>query len=242
MVLAAYTYVDRGGSIDRTEGRLLRGLGKTVARQWRLPDHGIWEVRGTPAHYTHSKVMCWVALDRLIRMHEGGHLKVPVDAFARERDAIRKDIGQRGFNAGCGAYTIAYGSQWADATLLLISRYGYHPPDAPEMVGTHALVRRQLARGPLLYRYPPSFDDRMPPGEAPFVITSFWQPEYLAQRGDTEAAVELMEQLLGRANDVGLYSEEQDPDTGAHLGNFPQAFSHAGLIAAALSLAEPGRT
>lgn len=239
VIAAAYDYVHRGGRLDADEQRLLRGFGEVVCQHWRETDQGIWEFRDAGRHYTHSKLMCWVALDRLIRLHEESPLRVAVDRLRRERAAIRNAIERDGFNADVGSYVISFGSREVDASLLLMAHYGYKPADDERMLATFRRIDRELGCNGLLYRYRKGMDSFLPAGENPFVITSFWAVEYLARAGERLRAAERFERILACANDVGLFAEEVDPDTGAARGNFPQAFSHVGLINAAFSLVQP---
>lgn len=235
VVQAAFEYVAHGGELQRDECRMLVRLGKTVCRVWREPDNGIWEVRGELRHYTYSKFMCWLALDRLITLAERGVLDVPA-VFARERDAIGAVIETEGFSEAHGSYTDVLGGEAVDASLLLMAPYGYRDARAPRLQATCRRIERELARdGGLLYRYLPGIDD-LPGHEGAFTIASFWLVDYLARAGRVEDATARFEDLLARANDLGLYGEELDPHTDAVLGNFPQGFSHVGLITAAVSL------
>jgi GH15 family glucan-1,4-alpha-glucosidase len=234
---AVAMFARRGGRFSRDTVRLLDSLGHTVCKRWREPDEGIWEGRSGRSHNTHSKVLCWVALDRLVRMHEAGFIHVCVDAMRAERDVIRALIEAHGFNERLGSYTRTFDGSDLDASLLTLPLYGYVDGADPRMRSTCARIRERLGRGPLVYRYQ-GVDDGLPPGEGAFGITSFWAVECMARGGDLDGATAAFEQLLGCANDVGLYGEEIDPETGAALGNFPQAFTHVGLINAALTLAE----
>lgn len=236
VVDAAFEFVRRGGRLDRTTGRMLVGLARTVCRRWREPDEGIWEVRGGRRHHTYSKAMCWVALDRLLKLHETGHLRAPTAQCAAEREAIRTEIEARGYNRQLESYVSVLDGDQVDASLLLLSRYGYVAPTAPRMVSTCARLHQRLGRNGLLYRY--LDDDGLPPGEGAFGICSFWSVECRARQGMVADAVADFEHLLSLANDVGLFAEEIDPETGALLGNVPQAFTHVGLIDAALTLAD----
>jgi GH15 family glucan-1,4-alpha-glucosidase len=227
LIDAVYEFVSRGGRLDRATSRLLVGLGRTVCDRWRDADEGIWEIRGRRRHHTFSKVMCWVALDRLLRLDQEGHLKVPVNRFAAERDSLREEIEEHGYVERLGSYVAGYDLEDVDASLLLLARYGYVGPTEPRMVGTYEQVMRRLGREGLLYRYL-SDHDGLPPGEGAF--------EYLARRGSVAEARSSFERLLSFGNDVGLFAEEIDPDSGEALGNFPQAFTHVGLIDAALTL------
>jgi GH15 family glucan-1,4-alpha-glucosidase len=235
VVLAAYEYVERGGTLDLSEGRMLRQLGETVRRLWREPDEGIWEKRSGRFHHTYSKAMCWVALDRLLRLHERGVVEVSAAGFARDRDALRHAIETAGFSQRLNSYVDVLGGDDLDASLLLLGLRGFDDPAGARLLGTLAAVRGRLESNGLLYRYPPG-GDGLPGGEAAFGICSFWLAEFLARAGRVEEALAQFERILAYANDLGLYGEEIDPRTGAALGNFPQAFTHVGLISAALAL------
>jgi GH15 family glucan-1,4-alpha-glucosidase len=236
---AVFRFAERGGRFDRDTARLLGGLGDTVCKRWREPDEGIWEGRSGRFHHTHSKALCWVALERLIQMHDAGHLQASVTRFRVERDAIRSEIESRGFSERIGSYTRTFDGDELDASLLTLPLHGYVDAAHPRMRATWARICEQLGRGPLVYRYRGT-DDGLPRGEGAFGICSFWAVECLARGGDLARATAAFERLLEYANDVGLYAEEIDPDTQAALGNFPQAFTHVGLINAALTLAEQG--
>jgi len=238
VINGAARFLDRGGRFDRDTSRMLDGLGLTVCRRWREPDEGIWEGRSGRFHNTHSKVLCWVALDRLIEMHEAGYLDASVDLFRANRDEIEKEIEAHGYNERIGSYTRTFDGEEMDASLLTLPLYGYIEGTHPRMRSTCARIHEKLARDGLVYRYETGTDDGLPPGEGAFGICSFWAVECVARGGNVGAAARTFEQLLAYANDVGLFAEEIDPETGAALGNFPQAFTHIGLINAALTLAE----
>jgi GH15 family glucan-1,4-alpha-glucosidase len=237
VVDAVARFAARGGRFDREIVRLLDNLGRTVCARWREPDEGIWEGRSGRHHHTHSKALCWVALDRLIQMHEAGCISVRAGQFRAERDEIRAEIEARGYSEALASYVRTFDGDELDASLLTLPLYGYVDAAHPRMRATYARIRERLGRDALVYRYQGT-DDGLPPGEGTFGIASFWAVECLARGGDLEAATAAFERLLGYANDVGLYGEEIDPATGAALGNFPQAFTHVGLINAALTLAE----
>ena len=223
------------GGVSRETQHLLRDLGDYVCRHWRLPDQGIWEPRGAPEHRTHSRLLCWVALDRLHDLGRRGLVGgVDLDRLAQEAVTIRGDIEDHGYDASRGCYTGSFGNPDLDASVLLLPWYGFHPAKAPRMRSTFERVRERLAAGPgLFYRY----DDSLRTGEGAFWICSFWAVELLARGGGTlDEAHALMDAARGYANDVGLMAEEIDPATGEALGNFPQAYTHVGLINAALSL------
>ncbi|MCO5168739.1 MAG: glycoside hydrolase family 15 protein [Planctomycetes bacterium] len=239
---AAFLLCERGMTLDRSTGRMLLDFGRYVCRHWPEPDHGIWEPRGAVRHHVHSRVLCWVALDRLLRLCDQGVLRSPPALrrrFEANRAMLRREVEERGWSPRAGAYTQVLGGRALDASLLLLSWYGFHPADHPRMRSTYRRIRRDLgAPGGLLYRYAPDPDAP----EGAFGICSFWAVEHLARGGGSlKEATALFEDLLGYANDVGLYAEEVDPRDGAALGNFPQAFTHVGLINAALALAERAR-
>ena len=237
VINGAARFLDRGGHVDRDTSRMLDGLGRTVCKRWREPDEGIWEGRSGRFHNTHSKVLCWVALDRLIKMHEAGYLDISADLFRANRDEIRKEIEAHGYNERIGSYTRTFDSDEMDASLLTLPLYGYIEGTHPQMLSTCTRIHEKLARDGLVYRYETSTDDGLPPGEGAFGICSFWAVECVARGGNVGAAARTFEQLLAYASDVGLFAEEIDQDSGAALGNFPQAFTHIGLINAAITLA-----
>lgn len=233
---AAFEYVAHGHTLDASQKRMLAKTGDALLERWREPDEGIWEIRNERKHHTYSKVMSWVTVDRLIRLHEHGDLKIDLERYKKERKIIRAEIEEKGVDRELGAFVNAYGTQEMDASLLLIPDYGFVAADDPRMLRTFELIQEQLADGCLLYRY--KYDDNLPGTEGAFGICSFWDEEYLARLGRVDEAMDHFEQMLGYANDVGLYAEQIDPATGIQLGNFPQAFTHVGLINALLMIAE----
>jgi GH15 family glucan-1,4-alpha-glucosidase len=237
VVSAAYHFVRNGGRLQPDEARLLAGFGEIVCKHWRDPDHGIWEVRGDKRQYTFSKVMCWSALDSLIGLQEHGGINIDADEYRRERDGIAQAIETRGFNEALGSYTSEFDGDSLDAALLLMGCLGYKDPGHPRMRTTFERIHERLGCDGLLYRYERGLDGLDSP-EGAFGICSFWAVDNLAKRGDLMAATESFDRILSFANDVGLYAEEIDVPTGAALGNFPQAFTHIGLINAAIALAE----
>ncbi len=233
---------ERGARLDRATGRMLRDFGEYVCRNWPRPDQGIWEPRGAPQRWTHSRALCWVALDRLLRLAERGVVRMPGALrrrFARNRALLRDEVERRGWSDRAATYTQVLGGRAVDASLLLLSWYGFHPADHPRMRATYARLRRDLGVGRgLLLRYAP--DPRAPEGA--FGICGFWAVEHLARGGGSlDEAERLFDDLLSYGNDLGLFAEEVDPRDGSALGNFPQAFTHVGLINAALALAERAR-
>jgi len=239
-------FVQAGGSLDRETQRVLRAWGEYVCRHWDEPDEGIWEPRTGRANHTHSRVLSWVALDRLLQLHAKDHVRwAPRAKFEENREAIRRQVETRAWNPSLGSYVAEADGDRLDATLLLLAWYGFESATSERMRQTYQRIREQLGAGDgLLYRYqrmeqPEKAGDPVSPGEGAFGICSFWGVEYLALGGGSlDEARELFERLCGYANDVGLFAEEIDPRTGAPLGNFPQAFTHVGLINAAISLAQ----
>jgi GH15 family glucan-1,4-alpha-glucosidase len=242
VVFAADAYVNGGGTLEPVECRMLEGFGKVVVKKWREADHGIWEVRGEPKQYTFSKLMCWLALDRLLDLHEKGALALGklAEQFRQEREAIADVIEQQGFNAEIGSYVGELGGSAVDASLLLMPCVGYKQADDPRIVSTYRRISQRLGRNGLLYRYERG-SDSLGSEEGAFGICSFWAVHHLACRGDLNEAKRLFEHVLSFANDLGLFAEEIDPDTGAALGNFPQAFTHVGLINAAIAMEQAAK-
>jgi GH15 family glucan-1,4-alpha-glucosidase len=233
---AAFEYVAHGHSLDASQKRMLAKTGDALLKRWREPDEGIWEIRNERKHHTYSKVMSWVTVDRLIRLHEHGDLKIDLERYKKERAIMRREIEERGVDQELGAFVNAYGTKEMDASLLLIPDYGFVPADDPRMLRTFDLIQEQLADGCLLYRY--KYDDNLPGTEGAFGICSFWDEEYLARIGRVDEAMAHLEEMLEYANDVGLYAEQIDPSTRMQLGNFPQAFTHVGLINALMMIAD----
>jgi GH15 family glucan-1,4-alpha-glucosidase len=236
VLAAARDFVRGGGEIQADEARVLAGFGRSVLELWAQPDNGIWEIRGGRRDYTLSKVWCWVALDCLLDLHQQGIVKIDAVRMRAGRDAIAHIIESRGFNPQLASYVQTLDGNRVDASLLLMACLGYKDPKDTRMRGTYARIRQRLARNELLYRYEPDVD-RLRSGEGAFGICSFWAIDYLVGSGDIEAARQMFERMIARANDLGLFAEEIDPADGSQLGNFPQAFTHVGLIFAALSLA-----
>ena len=225
---------------DRDTVQFLDGIGRTVCDRWREPDSGIWEPRSGPRHYTHSKALCWVALDRLIDLHERFGIALDVARYRDERAALRAEIERHGYNAALGSYTQVFDGDTLDASLLTLPWYGYIEATHPRMASTLARVRERLGVGALLHRYLADSDDGLTPGEGAFGLCSFWAIDCLARGGQSDLARRQFEEMLGYANDVGLFAEEIAIGSGEHLGNFPQAFTHVGVINAALTLREMG--
>ncbi len=231
----------RGASLDLETRRMLRQFGEYACENWQRPDHGIWEPRIAPQHHTHSRVLCWTALDRLLELHRMGILpRLPATKFAENREMIRRDVEERSWNESIKTYTQVQGGDTVDASLLLLGWYGFANTSNPRMRATYERICERLGAGPgLLYRY----EESRPAGEGAFGICSFWAAEYLARGGGTlDEAEEWFERLLPYANDVGILAEEIDPASGEPLGNVPQAFTHVGLISAALAIEDRRRS
>jgi GH15 family glucan-1,4-alpha-glucosidase len=215
---------------------MLATIGRTVARRWTEPDEGIWEPRAGRQHHTHSKMMCWVALDRLVRLVESGHVGGNPHPFAAVRDQVRAAIESRGYSERLGSYVSIFDRETVDASLLLLALMGYADPASARMRRTAERVRERLGVDGLLYRYLDEHDG-LPPGEGAFGICSFWGVQQRVRAGELDIARAEFEHVASFANDVGLFAEEIDPRTGAALGNFPQAFTHVGAINAARAIA-----
>jgi len=208
---------------------------------WEQPDEGIWEVRGGRRHFTFSKIMAWVAMDRSVRDAEGFNFQAPLESWRKVRDRMHATICELGFDSERNTFTQSFGNSELDASLLLIPLVGFLPADDPRVRGTVAAIERELIVDGLVLRYRTKADvDGLPPGEGLFLPCSFWLANnYRLQHRDAEARA-LFERLLSLRNDVGLLAEEYDPKARRQLGNFPQAFSHLALIGTALSLHDSG--
>ncbi len=221
-----------------------RVLTEHVEKIWQEPDEGIWEVRGPRRHFTHSKVMAWVALDRAIAAVEKFQLDGPVDHWREVRQRIHDDVCTRGFNMKLGSFTQSYDSKLLDASLLMIPLVGFLPPNDARVRGTVDAIGRHLMVDGFVRRYDTArTDDGLKGTEGAFLACSFWYADNLALLGRRDEAREIFERLLKCRNDVGLLAEEYDPGAARQLGNFPQAFSHVALVSSAynLSRAEPAK-
>jgi len=240
LLQTAWLYADRTGALDADTGRRLAAIADLVCEIWRQPDAGIWEVRSEPAHFTQSKMMCWVALDRACRLAESGTIPGRnAPRWRQEADTIRRFVDERCWSERRRSYVRHAGSEELDASLLLGVLTGYSEATDPRLLRTIDAVRRELGRGPLVLRY--TGEDGLPAREGAFLTCSFWLVDALARTGRVDEAAELMEELIALANDVGLYAEEVDPETGDFLGNMPQALVHLALIEAAATIAEAAR-
>jgi GH15 family glucan-1,4-alpha-glucosidase len=240
-VLDCLHQAQRAGCGTREESwNLKRHLLDFLESNWERPDEGIWEVRGPPQHFTHSKVMAWVAVDRAIKSVEHFGLEGPVEHWRKLRERIHAQVCERGYDAGRGSFVQAYGSKELDAALLLIPQVGFLPTNDPRVVGTVEAIQRELCEGGFVRRYDTgNTEDGLPPGEGTFLACSFWLADALSLMCRPNEARAIFERLLSLCNDVGLLAEEYDPRTKRQLGNFPQAFSHVALLNTAQNLTHP---
>jgi GH15 family glucan-1,4-alpha-glucosidase len=216
---------------------LQQALLEHLAKAWVQPDEGIWEVRAPPRHFTHSKVMAWVAFDRGIKMVESFQLAAPVERWRELRERIHADVCENGFSRKRNAFVQSYGSEELDASLLQIALTGFLPATDPRVVSTVEAIRKELTVDGLVMRYRSHESvDGLPRGEGVFLACSFWLADNLCLQGRWDEARDLFQRLVGLANDVGLLAEEYDPVAKRLLGNFPQAFSHVGLVNTAMNL------
>jgi GH15 family glucan-1,4-alpha-glucosidase len=237
VVGALSLYRKSGGHFDRDSRNLLRGIAHVIMKRWHEPDDGIWEVRSGRSQHVHSKVMAWVGLDLIIELAEKyDRIRISTEKARATANAIHSWVTDLGYNTDLGAFTRTPNTTDFDAALLVIPLVRFLPPQDPRLVSTVEAIQRHLAEGELVYRY--RGDDGLPGREGAFLICSFWLVEALARMSRRDEAHTLFQRLLEHRNDVGLLSEEIDPASGALLGNFPQGFSHIGLINAALTLEE----
>ena len=226
--------------VSKEAWSLQRRLLGFLEHAWKEPDEGIWEVRGPRRHFTHSKVMAWVAFDRGVQAVERFGRNGPVERWRKIRAEIHREVCERGFDSELNSFTQSYGSKRLDASLLVIPLVGFLPPDDARMVGTVAAIEQTLVRDGFVYRYTHDEEGRsvdgLPPGEGAFLPCTFWLVDNLALQGRIDEAEEIFQKLLDLRNDVGLLAEEWDPDSQRQLGNFPQAFTHVALINSAFNL------
>jgi GH15 family glucan-1,4-alpha-glucosidase len=235
---AGYLFGRAGGELTVDNADFLRRVADLTMREWRRPDQGIWEIRDEPRHFVHSKLNCWVALDRAVRLADAGQLHGDADLWRSERDAVANWLRSEG--SPDGWYVQAAGHPLADAAALLIPALGFMAPADPRVLATIDVVQRDLSNGIHVHRY--LSPDGLPGDEGAFLLCSFWLLDALVYARRLDEAEELVEQLLGMANDVGLYAEMVDPSTGEQLGNIPQAFTHMAVVTScsAISAARRG--
>jgi GH15 family glucan-1,4-alpha-glucosidase len=233
---------DLGVREDQDAWSLQRKLVEELADHWSEPDHGLWEIRGPRRRFTHSRVMVWVAFDRAIAAVERHGLDGPVERWRALRDEVRAEVLEHGFDHERGTFTQHYDTTEVDASLLVLSEVGFVDGKDPRMLGTIKAIEEDLLRDGLLLRYRTQTGvDGLPGKEHPFLACSFWLVEAYAHAGRLDDAHALMRRLLELQNDVGLLSEEYDPDGQRFVGNFPQAFSHLALVSAANQLETTAR-
>lgn len=234
LVNAFYETRRYGEETSPGDWQFIRKIANTASETWDTVDSGIWEVRGGPTHFTYSKLMCWVALDRSLKMAETQGFEAPLEEWKRSRAAVRKAILERGFNQRLNSFVQAFDSEVLDASSLLIPVLGFLPPDDPRVQGTIEATLQHLTVDGLVYRY--VGDDGLPGKEGTFVLCTFWLVDALVLSGQLEKAEELLLGILEHASPLGLFAEQIDPGSGDQLGNYPQAFSHIGLMSSALRL------
>lgn len=220
---------------------LLEEVAGFVVTHWNEPDHGIWEFRDKVRHFVHSKVMCWLTLDLAVKLAREQGLKIDTGAWEKVRDEIRETILEKGYDPVLESFVQSFGEKALDASALLFPILGFLPPKDPKSVSTVRAIQKHLTSRHYVYRY--IMEDGLPGREGAFLPCSFWMADALSFIGETEEADDLLRRLLACSNDLGLYPEEIDPITEEHLGNFPQSFTHAALISAAVNLekAKQGR-
>jgi GH15 family glucan-1,4-alpha-glucosidase len=226
---------------DEDAWRVQRGLMDALADAWRQPDNGIWEMRGPRRHFVHSKVMAWAAADRAVRGIEEFGLDGPLERWRGLRQEIHDEVCEKGFDRGRSTFTQYYGSSTLDAALLMMAPVGFLPADDPRILGTVTAIEQDLLRDGFVQRYTMNARtaeiDDLPPGEGAFLPCTFWLADNYVLQGRTDDATAMYERLLALRNDVGLLSEEYEPEAGRLVGNMPQAFSHVPLVNTAYSLA-----
>jgi GH15 family glucan-1,4-alpha-glucosidase len=224
----------RGHSPDDDHWRFVVDVVDHAAETWKEPDHGLWEWRPEPKHFVHSKVMCWAALDRGLRLAQECMRKAPERRWARVRDEVREAVERDGFDHERGAFVQAFGSKHADAALLLLPLVDFVAFDDPRMLATVDFVRSELEWNGLIRRY--DEDDGLSGREGAFLPCSFWLAECLAYQGRYDEAREAFDAALATASELGIFSEEYDPERDEACGNVPQALTHLSHISAALAL------
>jgi GH15 family glucan-1,4-alpha-glucosidase len=239
MLDAVLVYARETGRVDGDSGREIAKIADYVCKHWRDKDSGIWEVRSGPAHFIQSKAMCWVALNRACALAEQGVIPDRRERWSHEEEEIAAFVDEHGWDGDRSTYVSAADQSELDASLLTMILFGFRKPDDERMTGLIEAVRRELAVGPLVYRY--RRDDGVGGEEGAFLTCSFWLADALARAGRIDEASQLMDELVALGNDVGLFPEEMDPVSGEFLGNFPQGLSHLALVSAAVSIEDAKR-
>jgi GH15 family glucan-1,4-alpha-glucosidase len=234
-----WLYASAVGHIDGDTAKEVAKIADYVAEHWRDRDNGIWEVRAERTHFTQSKALCWVALDRACRLAERDIIPDRSDSWRKAAEEIRSFVDDQGWDEERKSYVRAPDLRELDACLLTMAILGFEDPTGERLKGTVAAVERELREGPFVYRY--RGEDGLPGEEGAFLTCSFWLVDALARQGRIDDARALMDELVALANDVGLYSEEIDPETREFLGNFPQGLTHLALVNAAVSIAEAAK-
>jgi GH15 family glucan-1,4-alpha-glucosidase len=245
--LDVYGWVVDAASILDTSGhrlhgetwRAVAGFADVAARRWREPDSGIWEVRGRPKHYVHSKLMAWLALDRVVRLAETRRVHPRrVQGWVEQRDALAAEVRDKGVDHERGTFVWKYGERTVDASLLVLPVLGFEPPGSPLIAGTIDAIRADLEVEPGLLRRYPAGTDGVEGTEGAFLPCSFWLVQALALIGKVDEAIDMLDHILELSNDLGLWSEQIDPVSKQALGNYPQALTHAAFVQAAISIRE----
>lgn len=235
VISAIETWVKHVGKLEEDERTLVEGFGRVIVESWQQPDNGIWELRDKRRHYTYSKVMAWYVLETFIRLHEQEHIQIPLEHYKKERDTIRKLVEEKGFNQQRQCFVAEFDGSDVDASLLLLPSCGFVQYNDPRMVKTWEAIQHDLEKNGLLRRFPPGYggtegDDFV------FTICNFWAIQYLIGCGKLEEAETRLQYLISLQNDVGIYAEGLDAESLTLMGNFPQTYSHTGLINSLLFL------
>lgn len=235
---AIYTYSQIVEEFDRDTKHFIAGLGKVICNLWDKPDEGIWEIRSSKVHHTHSKVMAWVGLDRILKLcRKYNWNDIPINQYEMVKNSIHREIEERGINKTMNHYTREFDGNTADASLLVLPLVEYCSASSPKMVRTREFIQQELLKNNFMFRYR-DVNDGLPGKEGAFIICNFWLVENLAKEGRTREAIEIFQNTVKYAGNTGLLSEEINPDTMELLGNYPQGFSHIGLINAACAINE----
>ncbi|MDQ6642775.1 MAG: glycoside hydrolase family 15 protein, partial [Actinomycetota bacterium] len=243
-VMSALHLARNAGLMETSDSwAMQRTLVNELTDHWDAPDNGLWEIRGPRQHFTHSRVLVWVAFDRAVRAIEDHGLDGPVERWREMRDEVHAEVMRKGFDSERNTFTQHYDTTEVDASLLVLPQFGFVAGDDPKMLGTIEAIERDLMQDGLLMRYRTETGvDGMPGNEHPFLACSFWLVSAYALAGRADDADRLMRKLLGLTNDVGLLSEEYDVKGERMVGNFPQAFSHLALVGAAMKLQKVQRS